>query len=97
MRMDRGLAQRDNSAPMKEPKVKSAMTPFPYSVELNASLHQARSMMVEHNVRHLPVTQNRTLFGIVTDRDMKFLLGPLIGSPDDGVLRVSDACVEDCY
>ena len=35
---------------MKHPLLKSAMTPFPYAVQLDSPLLSARKMMVEHKV-----------------------------------------------
>ncbi|MGI9327587.1 MAG: CBS domain-containing protein [Pseudomonadales bacterium] len=85
----------------KEPRVKSVMTPFPHSVWIKAPILVARAQMVEHNIRHLPVTESHKLCGIVTDRDLKLLLGPEVGAPNSGglssQLTVEDAYVEDCY
>jgi len=59
------------------PQVKSVMTPFPYSIDLEASLDEAREMMDTHNIRHLPVTDHdHTLMGVLTDRDIRQFLGP---------------------
>ncbi len=82
---------------MKEPLLKTAMTPFPYAVELSAPIAQARKLMLEHRVHHLPVTQDHELKGIITDRDIKLLLGPELGSPDPKELTVEDAYIDDCY
>ena len=82
---------------MKEPNLKAVMTPFPYSVSLEEPLAQARKLMLEHRVRHLPVTVDHELKGLITDRDIKLLLGPELGSPDPKQLTVEDAYVEDCY
>jgi len=82
---------------MKEPHVKSVMTPFPYAVELSAPIGQARKLMLEHHVHHLPVTEGHDLRGIVTDRHIKLRLGPELGSPDPKELTVEDAYVGDCY
>ncbi len=76
---------------MKEPLFKSVMTPFPYSIELKAPLGEARKLMLEHKVRHLPVTSHHELKGLITDRDIKLLLGPELGSPDPKELTVEDA------
>ncbi len=82
---------------MPEPRVKSVMTPFPYSVALDAPIGQARKLMLEKPVHHLPVTRDGQLAGIITDRDLKLLLGPELGSPDPKELTVEDAYIADGY
>jgi CBS domain-containing protein len=54
----------------KTPTLKTAMTPFPYSVDVNASFEEASELMGRHNVRHLPVTEDQNVVGVITDRDM---------------------------
>jgi acetoin utilization protein AcuB len=80
-----------------EPHMKSVMTPFPYSVGLNAPLLDARKLMLEHRVRHLPVTQGHELKGIITDRDIKLLLGPEMDYPNPRDLTVEDGYVAEAY
>ena len=80
-----------------EPRIKSAMTPFPHSIGLQEPIGVARRLMLEHHVHHLPVTDNRKLCGIISDRDIKLLLGPELGSPDPKELTVEDAYVEGGY
>ena len=36
----------------------NVMTPFPHSVDLGASLLEARQFMKEHKIRHLPITKD---------------------------------------
>ena len=40
----------------RNPQVIAFMTPFPYTVDLDAPLAAAHRVMREHNFRHLPVT-----------------------------------------
>jgi CBS domain-containing protein len=77
------------------PKLKNVMTPFPYSVDGEAPLEQATEFMRQHKVRHLPVTTKGALTSLVTDRDIKLVLGPDFAYPRD--LKVRDAMVKDCY
>lgn len=77
------------------PKLKNVMTPFPYSVDGEAPLEQAIEFMRQHKVRHLPVTTKGALTSLVTDRDIKLVLGPDFAYPRD--LKVRDAMVKDCY
>ena len=53
------------------PQIKSAMTPFPYSIQIDDSLEQADRLMKEHDIHHLPVTDRRKLVGVITERDIK--------------------------
>jgi CBS domain-containing protein len=46
------------------------MTPFPYSLGVDATLDEARQMMAEHTIHHLPVTDDGQLVGIVSLRDL---------------------------
>lgn len=76
------------------PQVVAFMTPFPYSIDIDAPLEEARKLLRAHDFRHLPVTANGTVAGILTDRDIKLLLGPDLGNPSADELKVRDAYVE---
>ncbi len=52
------------------PKVKQVMTPFPYFIHDTAIVEDARVMMQEHEIHHLPVQRGRDLIGIVSNRDL---------------------------
>ncbi|HKF97373.1 MAG TPA: CBS domain-containing protein [Steroidobacteraceae bacterium] len=78
----------------RNPQVVAFMTPFPYSIDVDAPLAEAHALMREHHFRHLPVTSAQAIVGILTDRDIKLVLGPDFGSPDERELRVRDAYVE---
>jgi CBS domain-containing protein len=71
------------------------MTPFPYSVEAEAPIEHAIEFMREHKIRHLPVMTKGALTSLVTDRDIKLVLGPDFAYPRN--LKVRDAMVKDCY
>jgi acetoin utilization protein AcuB len=77
----------------RNPQVIAVMTPFPDSIDIDAPLSQARRMMRE-GFRHLPVTCGGNVVGVVTDRDIKLLLGPDFGSPDERELKVHDAYID---
>lgn len=80
-----------------EPQLKSAMTPFPYSVDEDAPVADAAEFLRKHKIRHLPVTARGALRGVVTDRDIKLMLGPDFAYPDARELKVRDVMVENCY
>ena len=79
------------------PSIRSQMTPFPYFVEADDSLLRARSMMVEPQIRHLPVKEHGVLVGVLTDRDLKRVLDPDLGMPPKEELFVNDAFVSEAY
>lgn len=76
----------------------AVMTPFPHAIDIDAPLTDARRMMVEHEIRHLPVKEDGKLVGLVTDRDLKLVasLRPQ-SSNRAGEIRVRSACVFDVY
>jgi acetoin utilization protein AcuB len=53
--------------------------------------------MRRHRIRHLPVTAQRQIVGMVSDRDIKLVLGPDFAYPPEKELTVRDVCVEDPY
>ena len=79
------------------PTIKAVMTPFPYSVEVGASVAAAQAFMREHNIQHLPVTQDGELVGSISDRDIRLVLGPDFAYPDAEQTIVADAMVKDAY
>jgi acetoin utilization protein AcuB len=79
----------------RNPQVVAFMTPFPYSVDIDDPLAVAHQLMRAHNFRHLPVTLAGEIVGMLTDRDIKLVLGPDFGSPREEALKVRDAYVEN--
>lgn len=79
------------------PAVKLFMTPFPYSVDISAPVTHARQFMRERKIRHLPVTQNKELVGVLTDRDIKLYLGPDFDYPREEDVTVKDIYMDDPY
>jgi acetoin utilization protein AcuB len=79
------------------PTTNSVMTPFPYVVQVDDSLLQARELMVRHQVRHLPVKRGNSLVGVLTDRDLKRALDPDLGLPPKEELFVRDVFQPEPY
>ncbi len=81
----------------KMPLIKNVMTPFPYSVEESARISEARDMMLEHSIRHLPVTRDHQIVGMISDRDISvvYSLGKHLMDAD-GFL-VSMLCTPEPY
>jgi acetoin utilization protein AcuB len=77
--------------------IKHVMTPFPYSIDAGQPIEAAISLMREHKLRHLPVTDAGALTGLLSDRDIKLMLGPDFAYPDPRELRVRDVMAQDAY
>jgi len=77
--------------------IRSVMTRYPYAIPADAPLLDARKLMLEHKLRHLPVVRDDDLVGLLSDRDIKLMLGPEFAYPDPRELRVEDVMVPDPY
>ncbi len=73
------------------------MTAHLWVIGEDAPLRQARSLMVEHDIHHLPVVQHGRCVGVLADRDVKRALDPDLGLPPEDELFVRDVCVFDVY
>lgn len=68
----------------RKPSLASAMTPFPLAVDANSNVSDADRLMRKHGIHHLPVTDGRTLIGIISAFDI--------------AARVQhEVAVRDCY
>ncbi len=79
------------------PEIRRIMTPFPHTIAADAPVSEARDFLNHHRLHHLPVMDGEQLVGIISDRDLKLLLGldPDYAQRTD--LRVRDAMVTDVY
>ena len=76
------------------PTISRYLTRQPWTIRRDAPLSQARDMMREHGIRHLPVLDGGKLVGLVSERDI-YLLGRFELIDHD--LKVEDAMSEDVY
>ena len=80
-----------------KPTMRQVMTPFPYTIDAEAPVLEARKLMLHHRVRHLPVVRGERLVGLISDRDIKLMLGPELDYPDPREVTVSDVMIEQPY
>lgn len=80
----------------RAPLIKSIMTPFPYSVDVEDTVLNACTMMIDHNIRHLPVTDKGRPVGVVTDRDIRRILDSL-SKDSSGEKNVKQVANLDTY
>lgn len=78
------------------PPIGSVMTAAPRTVDLDATVRAARDLMIDYEIRHLPVTESERLVGILSDRDIAFASN----SESEALcerLRVRDVCSLEVY
>jgi len=92
------MTPRDSGLEAAErmPAVGSLMTRSPLSVPIDATVRIAEDLMIDNEVRHLPVTDSEALVGIVSDRDIAFSSNVSESDLADR-LRVRDVCSLDVY
>lgn len=76
------------------PTISRCMTRQPWTIASDATLPQARELMREHHIRHLPVMECGKLAGIISERDLQ-RTQKLLGEDPDA--RVRDAMTIDVF
>lgn len=79
------------------PHIVAVMTPFPHTIETSRTLHDAKLMMAQGELRHLPVVDAGRLVGIISDRDIKLVLSVTKAKDADRTVLVQDACNFEAY
>ena len=69
------------------PAIKSVMTAFPYSVDVNQTIQYAHQFLKNHELGHLPITNNEELIGVVSKRDLRY---QLLQQTEENEKKVSD-------
>ncbi len=77
------------------PTMAAVMTPFPHAVDEATRLDEAKSIMEEHEFRHLPVMREGHLAGILTCRDITRAAAQREGGGDS--LKVADVAEMEAY
>ena len=79
------------------PRVADVMTRTPVVVEIDAPVVEAQDLMVDHEIRHLPVVEAGKLAGIVSDRDVAALENDADAAELAASLRVREICSLNHY
>lgn len=75
--------------------IRDYMTPSVHTISMESTLPQARTLMEEHGIRHLPVLDGSKLVGLISDRDLARMEGfPMI---DFNLVSVPDAMSDEPY
>lgn len=77
------------------PPVKDVMTPFPHFVDVKSGPEEARKILSQHKIRHLPVKEGGQVVGLVTERDLD-VAG--LGAREGGrPITLDELCEKDVY
>lgn len=79
------------------PRVKDVMTAFPFSISATASMAEAKVMMKEHRVGHLPVKLEENGLSVISLRELERTRLPGHNHTDFDELTVSDMCPSSVY
>jgi CBS domain-containing protein len=79
------------------PRIKDVMSAFPFSIADSATMTQAKAMMKEHHVGHLPVKLADGSLSVLTKRELERTQLPGHIHTDFDDLIVSDLCPENVY
>lgn len=79
------------------PEIRRIMTPFPHAIAADAPLSEAREFLNLHRLHHLPVMDGERLVGVISDRDIKLLLGLDPDYAQRSGLQVREAMATDIY
>lgn len=55
--------------------VEKFTTRNPVTANAEAMIDELRQLMVEHNIRHLPIVRGTSIVGVVSDRDLRVVAG----------------------
>lgn len=78
---------------MSEMTVREAMTTSPTTITTESSVVEAARLMASHDVGSLPVLDDGTLVGVVTDRDL--VVHVLAKDADPHKVAISEVCSEN--
>jgi acetoin utilization protein AcuB len=79
------------------PKVKDVMATFPFSISATASMAEAKGMMKQHNVGHLPVKLEDGILSVISLRELERIKLPGHSHTDFDELSVADMCPDQVY
>lgn len=79
------------------PHMVAVMTPFPRHIETSTPLATAAALMQEQHIRHLPVTEDGDLIGIISHRDLERARTPGHPLASETELTAGDLCTHRPY
>lgn len=75
--------------------LEQVMTQFPHTIGADKSAEDAHQLLVRHQVRHLPVEQDGTIIGVLSERDVNLALS--INGKSNSPVSVFSLCSKPAY
>ncbi len=82
---------------MQVPTIESVMIRDPITITADTRLGEALEMMMQRNLRHLPVMNGGELLGVASDRDVLLAEIAHVDLSDHSSLKIGDVCALDAY
>ncbi len=79
-------------SPIKVP-VDEFTTPDPITATEDMAIDELRALMEKHGIRHLPVVRDGTVVGVISDRDVRLVLG--LSADEKRLVRAGDIMATD--
>lgn len=79
------------------PRIKDVMSAFPFSIKASSSMMEAKAMMKQHGVGHLPVKLENDELSVISLKELARLQLPGHSHTDFDELTVADMCPASCY
>ena len=77
------------------PEIQEVMTSTPKTVDFDQPVREARQLMNDASIRHLPVTRGKQVVGMLSERDI--LTAEAMEKELGETISVSDLCELDAY
>jgi len=77
--------------------IDAVMTPYPYSIEIDAHLSTAKAMLGQFKIRHLPVRDGDKWVGVVTERNLEMAQALGVDTSVSSNVRIRDLCRHNAY
>ena len=77
--------------------IDAVMTLYPYSIEIDAHLSTAKTMLGQFKVRHLPVRDGDKWVGVVTEQNLAMAQALGVDMSVSSNVRIRDLCRHKAY
>jgi acetoin utilization protein AcuB len=81
----------------QRPTIESVMTPYPYSIDIDAHASAAHTMMAQLKIHHLPVKEGEQLVGVVSEWGLRRAAERGWDTATGGAAKVRDVCSREIH